>query len=93
MKSIISDERRCYLCGSTVGLEEHHILFGTSHRKVSERLGLKVWLCYRCHRDNKYGVHGNRAKDRQLKELAQSVFEKNHTRDEWLKLFGRNYLD
>ena len=91
MKSIIQKEKKCYFCGSTIGLEEHHI-YMNSLRKTSERNGFKVWLCYRCHRDNKFGVHGNRQMDLELKRKCQEVYEQTHTRNEWRMLIGRNYL-
>lgn len=38
------------------------------------------------------GVHFNKELDAQLKQIGQSTFEKTHTRDEFMKNFGRNYL-
>lgn len=94
MKSIIQSEKRCYLCGSTVGLEEHHIIYGSGWRKLSEAYGLKVWLCYRHHRDAKVGVHGlNTAANKRLKRVAQKAFEKRYNHDIWMLQFGRNYLE
>ena len=94
MKSIIQREKRCYLCGSTVGLEEHHCIHGTGWRKLAEQYGLKVWLCYKHHRDSRVGVHGLNVKaDKMLKRLAQRTFEKRYNHDIWMLQFGRNYLD
>ena len=51
-KSILQSDKECYLCRrfynlrTTRGLEEHHILFGRGRRELSERYGLKVWLCH-----------------------------------------------
>lgn len=91
MKSIIQDSRQCYVCGSPY-VEEHHIFFGTSNRKNSEKYGLKVYLCYGHHRGD-YGVHHNQEADTRLKEMAQRKFEETHTREEFMAIFGRNYLD
>ena len=93
MKSILQEEKRCYFCGSTVGLEEHHIYFGVGLRPISERNGLKCWLCGYHHRNTKYGVHGNRKLDLKLKETCQSKYEETHSREEWMKLIKRNYLE
>ncbi len=96
MKSIMElpKARECYVCGSTGQLEEHHIFFGTANRKHSERAGLKVHLCIRCHRGSGTGVHGgNRELDRRLKEEAQQAYERTHTRTEFMKLIGKNYLE
>ena len=92
MRSIIQTEKRCYLCGSTVGLEKHHCMHGSGWRQRADRWGLTVWLCYRCHRDGKNGVHGNNEIDLKLKRLAQETFEKKYSREKWIEIFGRNYL-
>lgn len=92
MKSIIQTEKKCYVCGCTGYVEEHHIFHGTANRKKSERHGLKVWLCYLHHRDSIVGVHFNSDLDRKLKEVAQTEFEKQHSRKEFMAEFGKNYL-
>lgn len=91
-KSIIQNEKECYICKTVYGLHCHHIFFGTGNRQVSEKNGLKVWLCGRHHNLSKEGVHFNRELDIKLKQIAQKKFEETHTREEFLKLVGRNYL-
>lgn len=91
MKSILSEEKRCYVCGSTVNIENHHIFFGPL-RPVSDRRGFKAFLCGFHHRDTKHGVHGNRELDLRLKRECQRKYEEKHTREEWMKIIGRNYL-
>lgn len=93
MKSVIQRERQCLVCGSW-NIEDHHIFFGTAKRKLSEKYGLKVWLCPTHHRGT-YGVHGKEGHklDRELKQLGQKNFEYLHgTREDFIKIFGRNYL-
>lgn len=92
-KSILQDRKESYLTGATYNLEEHHIFFGTANRKISEKYGLKVWLTSEEHRGT-YGVHGKYGKvlDKKLKKEAQKKFEENHTREEFIRLIGRNYL-
>ncbi len=92
MKSIIQEEKRCYLCGSTVGLEKHHCIHGSGWRQRADRWGLTVWLCAYHHRDNKHGVHGDAKLDNWFKQLAQRTFEKKYSHDKWMSIFGRNYL-
>ena len=92
MKSILSDERKCYICGSTFNVEKHHIFFGNPLRKISDKHGFFVWLCSYHHRDSKEGVHGNRETDLMLKRKCQSVYEEKHSRQDWLKIIKRNYL-
>ena len=92
MKSILQQDKVCYLCGRTFGLEKHHIFGGVANRKISEAQGLWVWLCGEtCHR----GVDGaqyNPDKNKLLKYQAQMAFEKTHSHAEWMKIIGRNYL-
>ena len=91
MESIIQKERECYICGTTLNLESHHIMHGTSNRKNSEMYGLKVWLCHRHHTGDE-GVHFKKDLDLMLKQTAQKEFEKTHTREEFMTIFGRNWL-
>jgi len=92
MKSIIAEGKCCYVCGSTSSLEKHHVMFGSSHRKLADKYGLVVWLCAYHHRDTKEGVHGNRELDLRLKRDAQTAFEAKHSHELWMEKFGRNYL-
>lgn len=92
-KSIMQMERRCYVCGTTYNLHEHHIFFGTANRKKSETYGFKVYLCWYHHNMSDEGVHFNRELDLKLKRDCQSMFEKTHSRDEFMKIIGKNYLE
>jgi hypothetical protein len=91
-KSIIQNSKECYVCGTTYNLHDHHIIFGTSNRKNSEKYGLKVWLCLE-HHTGSAGVHQNREMDLNLKKVAQQHFEaKIGTRNEFRSIFGKSYL-
>lgn len=97
MESIIQREKKCFFCGKSGALESHHCIGGNPGRKNSEKYGLKVWLCgdftaNRCHR-GKNGPHQNPIAAEHLHKVAQIYFEKEHGRDEWMRIFGRNYLD
>ena len=76
MKSIIQDERECYICHSTY-VEDHHIFFGTANRQLSEKYGLKVWLCPIHHR-GVYSPHFDKELDDKLKQLAKEKFEETY---------------
>ena len=93
MKSIINSEKRCYICDSYGYVEEHHIFYGTANRKLSERHGLKVYLCYNHHRDTVSGVHFNKDLYMRLKKIGQQYYEKQHSREEFIREFGKNYLE
>lgn len=93
MKSIIQKHKNhCFVCQQQGILEEHHIFFG-ANRKLSEKYGLKVSLCYEHHRGTN-GVHGKNGKqlNEKLKQIAQRRFEQDHTREDFIKIFGKNYL-
>lgn len=90
-KSIMQQAKVCYLCGAKVGLEEHHVFGGVANRKLSEKYGLKVWLCHE-HHTGPNGAQYDREKNQKLKRLAQVAFEARHSRDEWMQVFRKNYL-
>lgn len=90
-KSIISNEKECYYCRTTLGLQRHHILYGSANRKQSEAYGCWVWLCYR-HHTGGGGVHFNPIMDLELKQMCQRKFEETHTREEFMRIFGRSWL-
>ena len=108
MKSIIQDDKQCFVCGQYHWLENHHIFFGTANRKLSEKYGLKVWLCREHHRGDT-GVHKNAELSDNLKEIAQKTFEETYKfedlppkitmtlkcgdmRSVFIKIFGKSYI-
>lgn len=92
MKSIIQTTKECYVCKTIFNLQDHHIIYGTSNRKQSEKYGLKVWLCQE-HHTGSTGVHFNKPLDNRLKKLAQEHFEAEYgTREYFRSVFGRSYL-
>lgn len=90
MKSIIENEKRCFFCGSP-NTEKHHI-YGGGNRQVSEQNGFWVYLCPCHHRYTNYSVHGDIKKNIKLKQICQTIYEKDHTREEFIKLIGKSYL-
>lgn len=91
MESIMQDGKFCYFCGGKVGLQTHHVFAGVANRPISEKYGLKVWLCHECH-TGAHGAQYDKAKNLLLKQQAQRAFEKTHTRAEWMQLIRKNYL-
>lgn len=91
-KSILQQgEPRCFFCGSQLDLEEHHVLGGFANRRLSEKYGLKVWLCAYHHRGTE-GVHSSYEANKSLKRLAQIAFESRYSHEEWMRIFRKNYL-
>ncbi len=92
--SIICNEMKCFICGSTQGLHKHHIFYGTANRVLAEKHGLWVGLCFEHHTGSKYGVHFNHPFDVMLKKYAQERWEAENggSREDFIKIFGKSYL-
>ena len=92
MKSIISNDRECIVCGTTLGLHKHHI-YGGARRNLSETYGCWVYLCGVHHNLGNEGVHFNKEMDLKLKKVCEEVWEQTYgDRDAFIKVFGRSYL-
>ena len=91
-ESIVQEKKECIFCKTTQDLEYHHIYFGRN-RKVSDENGFTVWLCRYHHRDSRLSAHQDRKTDLILKRLCQAMFELEHSREDFMKLIGRNYLE
>jgi len=76
----------CIVCRSPY-VEEHHVFYGTANRMLSEKYGLKVWLCHEHHR-GATGAHFNKQLDERLKDLARRKFEETYPYDFRRLFFG-----
>lgn len=91
-RSILQGGRKqCYFCHSPY-CEYHHIYFGTALRKISDKHHFTAWLCPMHHTGSLDSVHRNREMDLELKQACQKKFEETHTREEFMKIIGKNYL-
>lgn len=100
-KSILHNkqDRTCYLCmlinfdyDTRTHLEEHHVIFGTANRTLSEKYGLKVYLCKQHHTAGPEAVHNKAEHRKLLQRKAQEAFEAKYSHEKWMEVFGRNYL-
>lgn len=92
-KSIINNERLCFVCGTPQDLHRHHIFYGMANRIISEKEGCWVYLCARHHNMTDDGVHHNYAFNITLKKYCQEKWEqKNGGRSDFINLFGKSYL-
>ena len=93
-KSIISEEKKCFVCGSERWIEIHHIYPGIAYRKLSEKYGLKVPLCHYCHNEPPNGVHHNKDNRRKLQAYAQKKAMQHYkwSVDDFRRVFGRSYI-
>lgn len=91
-KSIMTDDmEHCYVCGSS-HVECHHIYFGTANRKISDAYGCVIGLCNFHHTGSEQAVHFNKNLDMALKKECQRRFQKQYPNEDFMKLFGKNYL-
>ena len=100
-KSIMhnKDDRACYLCmllrddyDTRKDLQEHHAMPGTANRRLSERYGLKVYLCMEHHTAGPQALHNNIKLRRLLQANAQIAFEKKYSHEKWMEVFRRNFI-
>lgn len=91
--SIIQHDKCCFITEATQGLHKHHIYFGNPGRTLSEKYGLWVYLRYDWHEYQPYAVHVDIRLNEWFKRLGQRAFERTHSRAEFMRIFGCNYLD
>ena len=84
-----SDLEHCFICAGKAN-QLHHV-FGGCRRKISDQDGFVVPLCMECH-TGPNGVHHNRSAQLGLMMLAQTMYEQTHTREEFLKRYGKSWL-
>ena len=89
MRTIVQKEKECWVCRRRDQLHCDHIFYGRANRKVSEKYGMKVWLCYE-HHTGPAGVHFNKGLDQRLKAYAQEIFEQTYDIP-FAEVFGKNY--
>lgn len=67
----------CVFCGRPAECE-HHLIFGSAGRSLSERDGLKVPCCNACHNMGAVisRIHGNPMAEKLSKMLGQAIWEK-----------------
>lgn len=103
MKSIMQEkDGTCFLCklleedDSIKPTEEHHVFGGRNgNRDLSERYGLKVYLCKFHHTVGPEAVHGAQRNDLNveiLHKLGQQHFKFKYPNEDFVKIFGKNYL-
>lgn len=94
--SIITDDlEHCIECGRT-SINKHEIFFGTANRQLSKNYGLVIPLCNLYHH-NQFeckGIHFNKELCEKWQKIGQKVFMEyyNKTIEEFIQIFGRNYL-
>lgn len=101
MKSIMQEkDGRCYLCMKLDGdhsikpIQEHHAIYGWANRRLSEKWGLKLYLCVEKHHEyGKMAVHQNKDIRQMICAEAQECFERHYPNESFLQIFGKNWKE
>lgn len=93
--SILQDEKKCFFTGSTENLDCHHIYHGWGNRRISDENGFWVWLRHDLHiADSPHKTpHNDIETDLELQRTCQKKYEETHSREDFISLVGRNYLE
>lgn len=83
---ITKDLEHCYLCGNKK--QELHELIEGKNRQVSMKYGLVIPICRKCHNL----VTNDRTLQEKLHKVAQKEFEKHYKTENFVQIFGKNYL-
>ena len=92
MKGIWEGEEVVFLLrlDTVVGTPPH---LSRREPRASEMDGFVVTLCHYCHNEPPDGVHHNKGRRDELKRMAQARYEVEHSRDEFMSQYGRNYME
>lgn len=82
-------EDACRYC-SAIYASTHEVFEGTGRRQLSIKHKMQVKVCDKCHKD--IMSHPLAGRDLALKKEYQAKFEQEHGHDEFMRIFGRNYL-
>lgn len=74
----------CECCGKYSKRLDPHEVYGGSNRKRSIKYKFVKLICPKC--------HSNEAIINQLRIDTQKEFEKEHTREEFIKIIGKSYI-
>lgn len=87
---IVDDMDHCVVCWRE-RTAIHHIFYGTANRKLSDQDGYVIPLCH-AHHTGRDGIHFNKGLDEYWKQIAQRHYEKHHSRQSFIKRYGRSWL-
>lgn len=92
---ITNDLEHCIVCG-TNNVELHEVFYGIRNRNKSIEDGLVIPLCHKYHHHgNLVGIHQDIQLDLKYKKIAEKKWIEyyNKTTNDFIKRYGRNYLD
>jgi hypothetical protein len=83
---LTKDLTRCYICG--LPKQDIHEIYEGAKRIASMKHGCCLPVC----RTHHILLHNDRSFALKYKEMCQKEFEKNSTRENFIKIFKRSYL-
>ena len=92
---ITNDLEHCIECGNT-NVELHEVFFGGRNRNKSIEDGLVIPLCKKYHhRGNLIGIHKDIELNMKYKKIAEQRWLEHYNKatNDFIKRYGRNYLD
>lgn len=94
-KGIVTEYKNvCFFCGAPAECE-HHLIFGNGNRDLSDKDGLKVPSCNKCHNTGSISerIHDNPMAEKLSKMLGQAIYElKIDDRETFRRRYGKSYL-
>lgn len=85
--SIITNNlEKCYICKAKK--EDWHEVIEGKNRQVSMKYGLVIPICRKCHTK----VTNDKTLQEKLHKVGQEMFEKHYKTENFMKVFGKNYL-
>ena len=85
---MLKEKEECEICGMYDYLEEHHLIPGVANRKISDKYKLTIKIRRACHQN----IHSKKELLEWSKKKGQKLFERKHSREEFIETFGRSYL-
>lgn len=87
-KSILQDEKKCFITGYEGQLDRHHVFHGP-RRKAADKWGCWVWMRHDLHME----LHQqNPMLDLMVKRACQERFEELYGHEKFMEVFGKSYL-
>ena len=77
---------KCYICGAKK--EDLHEIFAGKNRQMSMKYGLVIPVCRKCHKM----IPKDKTLNEKLHKVGQKAFEKKYKTENFIQVFGRNYL-
>lgn len=80
----------CDICGKRQATDVHHLINGTSERRICDQY--KDVMCLNVCRDCHNFIHDNDTAKKLSNMLGQALFEMNFSYKEYMQKFKKNYL-